>query len=32
MPTSSVVKWYLLAKLDIPHGRDITKKVGITIG
>jgi hypothetical protein len=32
MPTSSNVNWYLLAKLDIPHGRDITKKVRITIG
>jgi hypothetical protein len=32
MPTSSVVNWHLLAKLDIPHGRDITKKVSITIG
>lgn len=32
MPTSSVVNWYLLAKLDIPRGRDITKKVRITIG
>jgi sporulation-control protein spo0M len=30
-PTSSVVKWYLLAKLDIPHGLDITKKRRITI-
>jgi hypothetical protein len=25
-------KWYLLAKLDIPHGLDISKKVNITIG
>ena len=32
MPTSLVVNWYLLAKLDIPRGRDITKKVPITIG
>lgn len=32
MPTSSVVKWYLLAKLDIPHGRDVTKKVRVKIG
>jgi len=32
MPTSSTVNWYLLAKLDIPHGRDITKKIPITIG
>jgi sporulation-control protein spo0M len=31
MPTSSVVNWYLLAKLDIPHGRDITQKTPITI-
>jgi hypothetical protein len=30
--TSSVVNWYLLAKLDVPHGRDVTKKVPITIG
>jgi len=29
---SSAVHWYLLAKLDIPHGRDITKKVRIRIG
>jgi sporulation-control protein spo0M len=28
----SPVKWYLLSKLDIPHGLDIRKKVGITIG
>ena len=26
------IKWYLLAKLDIPSGLDISKKVGITIG
>jgi hypothetical protein len=26
------VKWYLLAKLDIPGGLDISKKVDITIG
>ena len=32
MPTSSNVNWYLLARVDIPHGRDITKKVRITIG
>jgi len=32
MPTSSTVNWYLLAKLDIPHGRDITKNIPITIG
>jgi hypothetical protein len=31
IPTSSNVNWYLLAKLDIPHGRDIIKKVPITI-
>jgi hypothetical protein len=31
-PDSSAVNWYLLAKLDIPHGRDITKKAPITIG
>ena len=31
-PDSSAVNWYLLAKLDIPHGRDITKKVRIRIG
>jgi sporulation-control protein spo0M len=28
----SPVKWYLLAKLDIPHGLDVSKKVDITIG
>jgi hypothetical protein len=32
IPTSSIVNWYLLAKLDIPRRRDITKKVSITIG
>jgi hypothetical protein len=29
---SSPVKWYLLAKLDIPGGLDVSKKVDITIG
>jgi len=29
---SSPVKWYLLAKLDIPRGLDMNKKVDITIG
>jgi hypothetical protein len=29
--TSPIVKWYLLAKLDIPGGLDISKEVGITI-
>ncbi|NWF77066.1 MAG: hypothetical protein HXY36_00445 [Chloroflexi bacterium] len=29
---SSPIKWYLLAKLDIPRGLDIRKKVDITIG
>jgi hypothetical protein len=29
---SSPVKWYLLAKLDIPRGLDISKKVDIKIG
>ncbi len=29
---TSPIKWYLLAKLDVPGGIDITKKVGITIG
>jgi hypothetical protein len=29
---SQRIKWYLLAKLDIPHGLDISKKVDITIG
>lgn len=29
---SSPIKWYLLAKLDIPRGRDISKKLEITIG
>jgi hypothetical protein len=28
----SPVKWYLLTKLDIPRGLDISKKVDITIG
>ena len=28
----SPIKWYLLAKLDIPRGLDIGKKVEITIG
>ena len=31
-PDSSSVMWYLLAKLDIPRGRDVTKKVRISIG
>jgi hypothetical protein len=26
------IKWYLLAKLDIPSGFDVSKKVDITIG
>ena len=26
------IKWYLLAKLDVPGGLDISKKVDITIG
>ena len=30
-PTSSVVKWHLLAELDVRHGLDVTKKVRITI-
>ena len=25
------IRWYLLAKLNIPHGLDVTKKVRITI-
>jgi hypothetical protein len=29
---SSPIKWYLLAKLDIPRGLDISKKLEITIG
>jgi hypothetical protein len=28
----SPIKWYLLAKLDIPRGLDISKKLEITIG
>jgi len=32
MSTSPIIKWYLLAKLDIPGGLDISKKVDITIG
>ena len=31
-PDSSSVMWYLLAKLDIPRGRDVTKKVRVKIG
>jgi hypothetical protein len=31
-PDSSLIKWYLLAKLDIPHGLDVSKKVRIKIG
>ncbi len=30
--TSPIIKWYLLAKLDIPRGPDISRKVDITIG
>jgi hypothetical protein len=30
IPTSP--KWYLLAKLDIPSGLDVSKKIRITIG
>ena len=30
--TSPTIKWYLLAKLDVPGGLDISKKVDITIG
>jgi len=26
------IRWYLLAKLDIPHGPDTSKKVEVTIG
>jgi hypothetical protein len=26
------IKWHLLARLDIPHGLDINKKVKVTIG
>jgi hypothetical protein len=29
---SSPIEWYLLAKLDIPGGLDISKKVDVTIG
>jgi len=29
---SSPIKWYLLAKLDIPRGLDISKRVEVTIG
>ena len=32
LPTSSAIKWYLLAKLDVRSGLDISKKVDITIG
>ncbi|MGB6873109.1 MAG: hypothetical protein WBE46_03035 [Dehalococcoidia bacterium] len=31
-PIKSPSKWYLLAKLDVPGGLDISKKVDITIG
>ena len=30
--TSPITKWYLLAKLDIPRGPDISRRVDITIG
>jgi len=29
---SQRVKWYVLAKLDVPRGLDINKKVDVTIG
>jgi len=29
---SQRVKWYLLAKLDVPRGLDVTRKVDVTIG
>jgi hypothetical protein len=29
---SSPIKWYLSAKLDVPGGLDISKKVDVTIG
>ena len=32
MGVSMSTKWYLLAKLDVPRGIDITKRVQITIG
>ena len=30
--TRTTTKWYLLGKLDIPHGIDVKKEVSITIG
>ena len=30
--TKEQVKWYLLAKLDVPGGLDISKRVDIIIG
>ena len=30
--TSPIIKWYLLARLDVPGRLDISKEVGITIG
>ena len=32
MPNMGPIKWYLSAKLDIPGGLDVSKKVDITIG
>jgi len=32
IPTSPIVKWYLLAKLDIYHGPDLSKKIRLKIG
>ena len=29
---SQRVKWYSLAKLDVPRGLDVTRKVDVTIG
>jgi len=29
---SQRVKWYLLAKLDVPRGLDVSRKVDVTIG
>jgi hypothetical protein len=32
IPTSPIVKWHLLANLDIYHGSDLSKKVRLKIG
>jgi len=32
LPISSIVKWYLLAKLDVHYGPDLSKKIRLKIG